>query len=444
MPGGDRDRIVALAPLFTYPVLVKRLGMLFGMAACLAAIHTGAATASYVPGEVLVRFEGQPTAQTVELPHGVDVGSAAAALRANRHVASATANYIARASGEEFIPNDPGLSGQRTGWTKQQWNFLTEAGVRAPEAWANAIRAGNPGAGRVKIAVLDTGVAYRSKGRFRRSPDFSSRSFLRGYDFVDDDREPIDENGHGTHVASTIAERADNGVGLTGLAYRARIMPLRVLDSVGSGDARGISRAIRLAANRRVDIINLSLEFDRSVRAAQIPDVLAAIRYARRRGAILISAAGNEGRSSAAYPGRASGVIAVGATTEELCRSEFSNYGDGLDLVAPGGGGADVFASGGACNGEGGGRDIYQLTFGANPSRFGYPGGYEGTSMAAAHVSGTAALIIASRALGENPTPDQIQRRLQGTARDLGPAGFDRNFGWGLVDAAAATAPPTG
>ena len=187
-------------------------------------------------------------------------------------MAYAVPNYIARASA--FAPNDPGY--------RQQWNFFGPFGVNMPEAWELAAARGAPGGRGAVVAVLDTGVAYRSYGRYRRAPDL--RRFARGYDFVGDDRFPNDQNGHGTHVAGTIAQSTNNGIGAAGIAYRARIMPVRVLDSEGAGDTFSISRGIRFAARRGVDVINLSLEFDSSVRASQIPDIVSALRYARRKG----------------------------------------------------------------------------------------------------------------------------------------------------------------
>ena len=113
-----------------------------------------------------------------------------------------------------------------------QWNFLDgPGGVNAPAAWDNLIADGRPGGAGVIVAVVDTGVAYRNHKRFKRDPDLTTR-LRRGYDFVDNDRYPLDTNGHGTHVASTIAEATNNGLSLTGLAYGATIMPVRVLDIV--------------------------------------------------------------------------------------------------------------------------------------------------------------------------------------------------------------------
>jgi serine protease len=289
--------------------------------------------------------------------------------------------------------------------------------------------------------VLDTGVAYRDQGPYRRAPDL--RSFVRGHDFVDGDRHPFDLNGHGTHVAGTIGEDTNNGIGAAGIAYRARIMPVRTLDATGAGDSVTISRGIRYAVRHHADVINLSLEFGPDLRASDVPDLVAAIRYARRRGVVVIAVAGNEASQELPYPARAEGVIAVAATTERGCQAEYSNAGADLDVAAPGGGPdaapADDDAWGLAhCHPGVPGRSIYQQTFGSGLTRFALPSGYYGTSMAAPHVAGLAALLIASRRLGPHPSPDAVEHRIEETARDLGPRGFDMRYGNGLIDAAAA------
>ncbi len=132
-----------------------------------------------------------------------------------------------------------------------QWNFDGTYGINAPQAWANVAADGAPGGAKVIVAVLDTGVAYANRGRYRRSPDFSKYSFVQGYDFIDRTPYANDHNGHGTFVAGTIAEATNNRYGLTGLAYAARIMPVRVLDSAGEGDASVIAEGVRFAVNHQ-------------------------------------------------------------------------------------------------------------------------------------------------------------------------------------------------
>ena len=169
---------------------------------------------------------------------------------------------------------DHRAAGPPGGWVSKQWNFLpwegpatpllpiSPGGIDAIGAWENLEAAGRPGAEGVTVAVLDTGIAYRAKRhRFRRSPDFTADQFVEGYDFVDNDKLPLDENGHGTHVAGTIAEKTNNGIGLTGLAYRAKLMPVRVLDAYGRGRADEIAKGIRFAVAHGADVINMSFNF---------------------------------------------------------------------------------------------------------------------------------------------------------------------------------------
>jgi len=370
------------------------------------------------------------------------VASALEHLRRTRGVAWAVPDYLAHAAGQ-VIPNDPGVSHTPGGWREVQWNFAGVFGVNAPEAWANVAADGAPGGHGVTVAVLDTGVAYANRGPFRRSPDFVATEFVRGYDFVARNAFPNDRNGHGTFVASTIAEATNNGRGLTGLAFGARLMPVRVLDGQGEGEASTIAEGVVFAVRHGAQVINLSLEFSPGVTASDIPELIGALRYAHRRGVLVVGAAGNEGHTAIAFPARASNVVSVGATTERGCLAGYSNDGGGLTLVAPGGG-ADASLPGDPnCHPElPPGRDIYQVTFtGSSPRVFGLPTGYEGTSMAAPHVSATAALVIASGVLGRHPTPAQITARLRATARKLGGPGDQALYGAGLVDAAAATAP---
>jgi serine protease len=448
--------------------------LLLVAAAALVLPCTAFAKPTYRPGQVVVRYAKTadkadrarvqrqlgvgrpkvfaPRTRRMMIRNGRPVDAVVSALRARPEVAKAAPVAIAHASG--FIPPDPGSSGITAGWEQLQWNFLSGFGVNAPDAWQHLIDVGRPGGSGVIVAVLDTGVAYSNGGRCprtpessratvacRRSPDFHAGDFVAGHDFVDGDSRPNDENGHGTHVAGTIGEATGNGIGVTGLAYGARIMPVRVLDRLGSGDSVTISTGIRWAARHGAKVINLSFEFNTAVRRSQIPDIIDAVRYARRKGVIVIGAAGNAAAHSVAFPARADGVVSVGATTQHGCVADYSNTGANLDLSAPGGGTDAAVPTDPNCQPQNPAGNIYQMTFEGSTRHFGLPSDYEGTSMAAPHVSATAALVIASGVLGPNPTPDAIEARLKATAHDLGPAGPDSLYGAGLVDAAAATAP---
>jgi serine protease len=442
---------------------------LAGLAATGAVASTGtegipADARAFVPGELLVRFRGEPQRE-VKLPAGVGVRETSRTLERNPHVRWAVPNYVARASGA-WIPNDPGERGSPPGgWQQLQWNFLPcgsecgdapdstlEAfgGIDAPGAWWNLIAAGRPGAKGVKIAVVDTGVALRSRGeRFQRSPDLKRGQFGPGRDFVEDDMVPLDENGHGTHVASTIGERTNNGRFVTGLAYRAKLIVSRVLDENGVGGSANVARGIRWGFKHGADVINLSLEFPRNVNSCEdVPSVCEAINRAHAKGTVIVGAAGNGGVSGAPeveYPGRAPNVFATGATTVRGCLADYSNFGEGLDIVAPGGG-ADAFQAGPQCRPAASARGIVQLTLTNTASgeftSFDYPH-YEGTSMASAHVAGVAALVWAAlrEQLGRAPTPEEVEGRMTFTARREGGLAEPQLYGAGLLNAAAATVP---
>ena len=369
---------------------------------------------------------------------------AVALVLAAAAAAQAGAEYWAHEAGG-LIPNDtgiPGMGGAVGDWHSAQWNFTGAFGVQAPQAWANVAADGVPGGKGVVVAVLDTGVAYLNRGPYRRSPDFSRWGFVQGYDFVNHTPYATDRNGHGTFVAGTIAEATDNRYGLTGLAFAAQIMPVRVLNSEGEGDATTIAEGVRYAVDHGARVINLSLEFSSDVRAHDIPQLMAALRYAYRKDVVVVAAAGNEGHTAIAYPARAPHVIAVGASTEHGCLANYSNDGPGLTLVAPGGGAdADLPGDPNCRPADPSGRDVFQMTFtGSSPRVFGFPDGYEGTSMATPHVAATVALILAAHVLGRRPTVAQITRRLRTSARKLGGAGDAGLYGAGLLDAAAATA----
>ena len=187
-------------------------------------------------------------------------------------------------------------------------------------------------------------------------------------------------------------EGTNNRIGAAGIAYRARIMPVRTLDVLGNGDAVSVSRGIRYAVRHHADVINLSLEFAPFVTASDLPDLVAAIRFARRRGVVVTAVAGNEASTVVPYPARAPGVIAVAGTTERGCHASYSNSGADVDVAAPGGG-SDGVPGGDAwdlahCRPGTPGGSIYQQTFNWSFTGFTLPSGYYGTSMAAPHVAG--------------------------------------------------------
>src|SRR5918996_1836614 len=217
--------------------LLRRLVVLTGLAAAFfvaAGPATAQARGGWVGGEVLVHYRSG-TAEAAQaavesrtgtrdegtlpggskrlaIADGQSVADTVSELQRDPSVEYAVPNYVARASA---FPNDPGYA--------LQWNFWGPFGINMPEAWSLASRRNAPGGRGAVVAVLDTGVAYRTLGPHRRAPDL--RFFARGYDFVDGDRYPLDLNGHGTHIAGTIGEATNNGIGAAGIAYRARIMP---------------------------------------------------------------------------------------------------------------------------------------------------------------------------------------------------------------------------
>jgi len=416
----------------------RSLLLLFVAVLALGPLPVAARAADYVPGEVVVGHHDGSVSK-VETQPGQSIGEAIERLRDHPKVAYAVPNLVAHAAAD-WVPNDPYLD--------RQWNFIGTFGIGMPQAWSLAEAAGAPGGRGAVVAVVDSGVAYESRGAFKRDPDLHRGTFVHPWDFVGHDSHPNDRYGHGTHVAGTIAQATNNAFGVAGIAYGAKIMPLKVLDDFGEGDSLAIAKAIRYAANHGADVINLSLEFDHRVVAGEIPEILSAIRYAHSRGVVIVAAAGNYKKPylrRVAYPARATDVIAVGATTRHGCRAEYSSYGADLDVVAPGGG-ADSKPSEPEeqlfCRPETSGSWIYQETFlGNSVAKFGLPRGYEGTSMATPHVSAIAALLIATRRLGEHPSPSLVEDRIEQTARDLGKPGYDSRYGWGLVSAAAALGP---
>ena len=276
----------------------------------------------------------------------------------------------------------------------EQWNL--EA-VRAPVAWAVTRGANGP-----IVAVIDSGVDLGH-------PDLSG-NLVAGWDFVEGDGVPQDGDGHGTHVAGIMGALGHNGMGVAGLNWQARIMPLRVFPDSGDARLTDVVKAIRWAVDQGARVINLSLSGDTPTEVER-----EAIQYALSRGAVVIAAAGNEKTGRPEYPAAYPGVIGVGATDRTNTVTAFSNEGPFVDVVAPG---KDVLST-------------YPRALGIE---------YEyasGTSMATPHAAGLAALIWAG-----SPwlTAGQLADTILSTALDLGPAGRDDAYGHGLIDAGLAVA----
>lgn len=406
--------------------------------------------AAYVPDEVVVGIEGEPS-RVHELDPGTSVDEAIAELERDPAVEFAQPNWIARTS---LTPFDRGTAGTPGGWAADQWSFLGRpGGIRVGRAWDRLIAAGAPGGAGTIVAVVDTGIAHAAaNGGFLPSSDFAPAQFVPGIDLVDDDSTPLDENGHGTHVAGTIAEQVTVGEPaafndyLTGIAYGASLMPVRALDRGGAGSATDVGDGILWAARNGADVINLSLQFDAAVTGCkQVPTVCAATRKANRLGSLVVAAAGNaltgKGKRRALYPGAAPGVFAVGATTEHGCLATYSHFRDRTDLLAPGGGRPRPAASHPACAGDQ--RPVLQLSYDCFPGCFSRYDRFSirpdlGTSMSAAHTSGVAALVRASGISGSDPAPKRLAERLICTAR---PGPTKRFYAPGLLDALRATDP---
>jgi subtilisin family serine protease len=306
-----------------------------------------------------------------------------AALRALRR--SRSVRYVQplrRLHALDAATPDPGRA--------QQWG-LDALGVAA--AWTVTRGAD------VIVAVVDTGVAA--------APDLEGR-LLAGWNVIDGSADAADDNGHGTHVAGTIAEVEGNGVAEAGVAPEASILPVKVLDAQGTGSDADVAAGIVWAADHGARVVNLSLGGD------EASTVLAdAVVYARGRGVLIIAAAGNDG-GAVGVPARLSGVLAVGAVDSALVRAPFSAGGRTLDLVAPGVGIVQQTLDGGGGFGD---RSL------------------SGTSMATPHVAGVAALVLAA---GGATTPTGLARVLARTALDLGVPGKDAAYGAGLVRADVA------
>ncbi|HEX9094305.1 MAG TPA: S8 family peptidase, partial [Coriobacteriia bacterium] len=289
--------------------------------------------------------------------------------------------------------------------------FLTPTDPRYPEQWglpaisAPAAWDSTTGTMGVTVAVVDTGVQLDH-------PDLVARvDTVNDYDFVNLDSDASDDEGHGTHVAGIAAATMNNGAGGSGTAPGVAVLPIKVLDSKGTGWDSDVADGIRWAADHGADVINLSL--GSSAPSTYEED---AVAYAQSAGCLVVAATGNDGGAVLSYPANYPGVIGVAAVDATLQRAWFSNYGPHADISAPG---VNILS-----------------TYLTSPPERGYKT-LSGTSMATPFVAGVAALL---KSADPDATPALITSALQSTAIDLGAPGRDDYYGFGLVDAHAGLA----
>jgi len=341
----------------------------------------------------------------IQLPEGMDVPTAVSIYNQNPDVEFAEPNFYRYPA---FTPNDP--------FFRFQWHFTQ---INMEEAWDTQ----RGGSSDVIAAVIDSGI--------RQSlPDFAGTRFTPGYDFVDNDNNANDEGsdgfGHGSFVGGVIAQTTNNNFGVAGIAYRIRLMPLRVFPRTNGARVSDIIQAINWAVGHGADIINMSFGGPSGSNAES-----QAMNAAYQSGVTLVAAAGNEGNEDdfsgdVDYPARYDVVLAVGATDANENLAYYSSYGPNLDIVAPGG---DTRRD---TNGDGNVDGILQNTFYQGQTGFFLA---QGTSFACPHAVGVAALLLSQ---GVARDPDAIYTILRSTATDLGADGRDNRFGYGLLDARAA------
>lgn len=393
----------------------------------------------YVPGEILVKFNpgvSEEKIKSINAGHGTQVtysspyaGFKILKIPKTKTVEEMAEIYSKNPNVEYAVPNAivQAFAGPDDPLYHYQWNFMefekgVGGGINLEPAWDISTGEG------VIVAVLDTGVAYENNDPYVVAPDLANTKFVQGYDFVNNDANPNDDNGHGTHVTGTIAQSTNNNYGVAGVAYDCSIMPVKVLAGDGSGELGQLIEGIYFATNNSADVISMSLGFPPGYYPGEGLDN--ALEYAYQQGVTIVAAAGNDNKRVVSYPAAYEKCIAVGATRYDGSRAYYSNYGSALDVVAPGG---DVRVD---QNGDGYGDGILQNTFNTttkDPADFGF-WFFQGTSMATPHISGVAALLIAEGANG----PDEVRAAIQNTATDLGASGWDKYYGYGLVNATAA------
>lgn len=375
---------------------------LFGAAAYAeeTPIQTPVQTAAYVPDEIIVKFKegansfaiastlggdvqesaSATNVETIQIPEGSTVTKELQKYNNHPNVEYAEPNYIGKVFGSS---NDPSFS--------EQWSITK---MKVDTAWDTT--KGDPS---IIIAVIDTGVDVDH-------PDLMS-NLVSGYNTINNTANADDDHNHGTHVAGIAAGVVDNGTGISGIAGKSKIMPIKAMGSDGTGQMSDVIEGIYWAADNGAKIINMSLGFSAPSAPKSLQD---AVDYAYGKGIVVVAAAGNDNVGTPRYPAALNHVIAVAATDSNDKKASFSNYGNHIDVAAPG---VNILST----------------------LKDGQYGMMNGTSMAAPNVSGVVALIMA---YNPSMTPGQVESLLTSTSTDLGALKKDSIFGYGLVNAYAA------
>jgi subtilase family serine protease len=365
------------------------------------------------PDDPLKKSHGLTRTYMLKVDQGSDIPQIIKDYRQDPNVEYAEPDFIASIT---LVPNDPSFSSQWSLDNIGQTGGKVDADIDAPEAWDIST-----GSGSTVIAIVDTGVDMQH-------PDLVSK-IVPGYDFVNDDADPTDDYGHGTHVAGIASASSNNAQGATGICWACKIMPVKVLDASGGGYYSWIAGGIVFSADSGAKVINMSLGGLFGSQTLQD-----AIEYAYSKGVVIVAAMGNGGDLTPSYPAVYPEVIAVGATDYNDLRAQFSTFGGHIDVVAPG-------------------VDILSTVPPAGDSCCSDPSGYmllSGTSMATPHVAGLAGLI---RSFNPSLSRDQVYSILKHSAEDrVGSTtedtpGWDPYYGWGRINAANALseafAPPS-
>ena len=353
----------------------------------------------------------------VALPTGADALKFSESLKKSKGIEDASPDYICKAL---MVPNDP--------YYEYQWNLRKF--IKLEEAWDIA-GGGSPD---IIIGILDTGCSFEEYpvpdneknnvigNSYHIYDDYNRSSFVEGYDFVNEDEHPNDDNGHGTIVSGVIIEATNNGRGVAGIAFNTRVMPVKVLGYDRFGKVSDLSRGIIYAVKHGARILNMSLGNTQDVGILRD-----AVTYASNNNVIMVAASGNDGTEGVYYPAAYPEVIAVGAYDSLGKLASYSNYGVEIEFLGPGG---DIIDSDTMSVYQQGFRpyvDDYNLAILDTVHYY----GLTGTSLACPHITALCALMLS---VAPELRPENVRYILRNTAQDFGLPGWDMFSGYGIPD----------